>query len=167
MVVANKAGVWGGTCTCPDGQQYQVGDNGNFCGSLACTGGVSGACHKNDKGPWAANRQKVTCATAPPASLALTVRSSGESDYVYGAPSVGAPDASGGAVPLFFGGAEGASAAPWPMAPPRGATAPPLAAALAEERDALKSQLADFHERLSVLPEFYVQQAQSAEWLSG
>ena len=30
-----NVGVWGGTCTCPDGEQYEVGDNGDFCGSLA------------------------------------------------------------------------------------------------------------------------------------
>eukprot|EP00966_Prymnesium_polylepis_P107059 2479012-Prymnesium_polylepis.1 len=28
-------GVWGGECTCPDGQTYLVGDNLNQCGSLA------------------------------------------------------------------------------------------------------------------------------------
>ena len=27
-------GVWGGSCTCPDGTMYQVGDDNNFCRSL-------------------------------------------------------------------------------------------------------------------------------------
>ena len=52
------AGGWGGTCTCPDGQQYEVGDKGNSCGSLSCTGGTSGACAKAT-GAWSYN--KVTC----------------------------------------------------------------------------------------------------------
>ena len=30
------AGSFGGTCTCPDGQVYLVGDNTDQCGSLAC-----------------------------------------------------------------------------------------------------------------------------------
>eukprot|EP00965_Chrysotila_dentata_P105226 3475335-Pleurochrysis_carterae.AAC.2 len=52
-------GTWGGSCTCPDGKVYQAGDNGNYCGSLACVGGVSGACNKSP-GPW--SRAKVVCA---------------------------------------------------------------------------------------------------------
>ena len=44
-------GEWGGTCTCPDGQQYPVSDNGDYCASLACSGGTSGACTKA-RGPW-------------------------------------------------------------------------------------------------------------------
>ena len=31
-------GVWGGTCKCPDGQVYMVGDNLNYCRSMACHG---------------------------------------------------------------------------------------------------------------------------------
>jgi hypothetical protein len=27
--------VWGGSCTCPNGQVYQVSDEGNMCGSMA------------------------------------------------------------------------------------------------------------------------------------
>jgi len=59
----NAAGVggWGGSCTCPDGSVYQVGDNHNSCGSLACIGGVSGTCNRQD-GAW--SRRKVIC--APP-----------------------------------------------------------------------------------------------------
>ncbi|KAL1496870.1 hypothetical protein AB1Y20_014453 [Prymnesium parvum] len=64
-VVDNVAGVWGGTCTCPDGQEYFVGDNADFCESLAC----------EEQGPWSTRRSKVDCATAPPASLTLTVES--------------------------------------------------------------------------------------------
>lgn len=54
-------GGHGGSCTCPDGQVYQVGDNGNSCGSLACFGGVSGPCNGRS-GPWSGNR--VIC--SPP-----------------------------------------------------------------------------------------------------
>ena len=32
-------GGWGGECTCPDGSTYEVGDNKDSCGSLACIGG--------------------------------------------------------------------------------------------------------------------------------
>jgi len=41
-----SVGLWGGICTCPDGQQYQVGDRGDACGSLACEGGVAGQCEQ-------------------------------------------------------------------------------------------------------------------------
>ena len=54
-------GGWGGTCTCPDGQQYEVGDEMNGCGSLACTGGTSGTCTRAG-GAW--SRNKVTCGPA-------------------------------------------------------------------------------------------------------
>jgi len=61
MVIENAAGVggWGGSCTCPDGMEYQVGDNNDFCGSLACDGGVSGTCHHH-LGTW--SNRKVVCA---------------------------------------------------------------------------------------------------------
>ena len=58
-------GIWGGSCTCPDGQVYQVGDGGDFCGSLACEGGKSGKCNKAE-GAWSAKQAKVTCATQAP-----------------------------------------------------------------------------------------------------
>jgi len=48
----------GGTCTCPDGQIFQVGDNGDNCGSLACVGGISGTCGWDN--PGGAN-VRVTC----------------------------------------------------------------------------------------------------------
>ena len=35
----DSVGAFGGECTCPDGQKYNVGDNNNACGSLACIGG--------------------------------------------------------------------------------------------------------------------------------
>ncbi|KAL1522272.1 hypothetical protein AB1Y20_017266 [Prymnesium parvum] len=63
---AAGVGVWGGSCTCPDGQQYQVGDHADFCATLACVGGVSGECQRDATGPWAGRR--VVCA-APPGPL--------------------------------------------------------------------------------------------------
>merc|ERR1719499_1451179 len=57
---ARRVGTWGGSCTCPDGSVYQVGDNHDACGSLACIGGVSGSCNRRS-GIW--SRRKVTCAT--------------------------------------------------------------------------------------------------------
>jgi len=59
IVEENQAGSWGGSCTCPDGSVYQVGDNDDYCGSLACVGGISGECNESD-GPWSG--RKVTCA---------------------------------------------------------------------------------------------------------
>jgi hypothetical protein len=53
------AGGWGGSCTCPDGKVYWVGDNGNYCGSLACHGGKSGTCNKSN-GKW--SKGSVKCA---------------------------------------------------------------------------------------------------------
>jgi len=52
-------GVWGGTCTCPNGGVYLVGDNQDSCGSLACIGGTKGTCNRYS-GDWA--RRKVICA---------------------------------------------------------------------------------------------------------
>ena len=61
VVEENVSGVgsWGGECTCPDGQKYQVGDNEDSCGSLACVNGQSGVCNQSD-GAW--SKRKVTCA---------------------------------------------------------------------------------------------------------
>lgn len=50
-----NAGDWGGTCTCPDGSEYFVGDSMNHCGSLACVGGWQGVCHRA-YGPWSGMR---------------------------------------------------------------------------------------------------------------
>ena len=66
VVEENAAGVggWGGECTCPDGQVYGVGDNGDSCGSLACVGGTSGTCNMYT-GDW--SNRRVTCgALCPP-----------------------------------------------------------------------------------------------------
>jgi len=59
-------GGWGGWCTCPDGQSFNVGDNDDACAkgpeSLACEGGTPGECVKvydsTRKG------MKVTCSTS-------------------------------------------------------------------------------------------------------
>jgi hypothetical protein len=72
IVEKNVAGVggWGGSCTCPDGQVYQVGDQNNYCKSLACIGGTSGKCNRHS-GTW--SNTKVTCGVtrkAPPAAPA-------------------------------------------------------------------------------------------------
>jgi len=55
---APRVGGWGGSCTCPDGSVYQVGDNYDYCGSLACHGGISGTCNRKH-GEW--SYRKVTC----------------------------------------------------------------------------------------------------------
>lgn len=52
------AGGWGGSCTCPNGQVYWVGDNWNGCKSMACVGGVSGKC-QHKLGNW--SFKKVVC----------------------------------------------------------------------------------------------------------
>ena len=44
-------GVWGGTCICPDGRAYEVGDEGNMCGSIACHGGTQLNCNHKE-GMW-------------------------------------------------------------------------------------------------------------------
>ena len=51
-------GTWGGTCRCPDGNTYEVGDNNNACKSLACINGKMVNCNK-ESGEW--SRRKVTC----------------------------------------------------------------------------------------------------------
>ena len=53
------AGEWGGSCKCPDGKVYLVGDNMDGCGSLACVGGVSGPCNHYKAKQW--NGRRVTC----------------------------------------------------------------------------------------------------------
>jgi hypothetical protein len=63
---AEGVGGWGGWCTCPDGQQYNVGDQNDGCAngpaSLACFGGTPGQCNKvNDP---ARNGMQVTCGVA-------------------------------------------------------------------------------------------------------
>jgi hypothetical protein len=41
-------GAWGGACTCPDGQVFTVGDEGNLCGSVACEGAVDHECYHRE-----------------------------------------------------------------------------------------------------------------------
>ena len=48
----------GGTCRCPDGKTYEVGDNNDFCRTLACVGGEMIKCN-NYYGRW--SFRKVTC----------------------------------------------------------------------------------------------------------
>ena len=61
-VVQEKApgvALWGGTCKCPDGKTYQVGDGGDGCATLACVYGERISCNKYG-GEW--SYRKVTCA---------------------------------------------------------------------------------------------------------
>jgi len=51
-------GSWSGTCTCPDGKKYKVGDNYNSCETLACIGGVSSGCSEHDR---SGRGRRVTC----------------------------------------------------------------------------------------------------------
>jgi FAD binding domain len=66
-----EVGDWGGTCTCPNGSVYRVGDNGDACSSLACIGGVAGTCSEANAG---GEGYRVICdttvqsPTTPPAS---------------------------------------------------------------------------------------------------
>ena len=60
-VTENAAGTFGGSCTCPDGSKYYVGDNSDDCGSLACYGGTPGLCNKQS-GVWSGRR--VDCSTS-------------------------------------------------------------------------------------------------------
>ena len=66
--VGGAHGVWGGSCTCPNGQVYQVADQGSACASLACVGGTPDLAHCNHGGgSWSGN--KVVCAQYPNASF--------------------------------------------------------------------------------------------------
>jgi len=58
---AISVGGWGGSCTCSDGQVYQVGDNVDQCNSMACIDGIPGECNEG-VGVW--SNRKVTCATS-------------------------------------------------------------------------------------------------------
>lgn len=55
-------GDWGGTCTCPDGNVYLVGDNSDRCASMACIGGESGPCN-HYASTW--RQRQVICAPGP------------------------------------------------------------------------------------------------------
>ena len=68
IVENDVAGMWGGECTCPDGQIYWVADEWNECGSLACINGTAGECQSRWDYPppeWYSGR-RVTCETRPP-----------------------------------------------------------------------------------------------------
>ena len=79
------AGVWGGVCTCPDGNRYLVGDNADFCSSLACVGGKSGDCTRA-VGRW--QHRRVICGLPQTLSLFYQARSGVAAPIV----SLGLPD---------------------------------------------------------------------------
>ena len=54
-----EVGGWSGTCKCPNGEEYKVGDYHNACASIACIGGVSSGCNRNDR---TGLNRRVTCA---------------------------------------------------------------------------------------------------------
>jgi len=59
-----SVGGWGGICTCPNGEVYEVGDNFDNCKTLACEGGAPGECRAG--GINSANEgMKVTCGAQP------------------------------------------------------------------------------------------------------
>ena len=47
--MGDPIGVWGGYCTCPNGQVYTAGDEGNLCHSVACYGGTQGSCYHHEE----------------------------------------------------------------------------------------------------------------------
>ena len=57
------AGVWGGECTCPDGQTYLVGDENNQCATMACENGRMGPCN-HYVSLW--QHRRVKCDTSDP-----------------------------------------------------------------------------------------------------
>ena len=58
---ASGVGQAGGICTCPSGEEYEVGEIGVGCEQLACIGGVAGSC--NATGIASENwHKKVVCA---------------------------------------------------------------------------------------------------------
>lgn len=71
-----SVGECGGNCTCPSGTAYEVGDNVNNCGSLACFGGVAGpgSCSCPSR-RWRDPRagMKVSCGPSKRGSFAVSV----------------------------------------------------------------------------------------------
>ena len=63
---AEDAGGWGGDCTCPDGQLYQVGDKDFGGKELACIGGKAGKINEKN-GAW--SHRKVVCSACPPGTI--------------------------------------------------------------------------------------------------
>jgi FAD/FMN-containing dehydrogenase len=64
-----EVGGWGGTCTCPNGSVFRVGNTSDACGSLACVGGVAGACSENNAG---GEGNQVICDTSIQATTSPT-----------------------------------------------------------------------------------------------
>jgi hypothetical protein len=126
-VINNAPGVgdWGGSCTCPDGQVYEVGAT-DSCATMHCEGGVTGTCNRHS-GPW--SKRAVVCATAAPAPAGP----------VTPAPT---PAPTGPAAPAPAG-----TAAPAPVGPvapaPVGPTAPAPAPAPAPESGACEDNHED------------------------
>ena len=60
IVQENAPGVggWGGTCRCPDGTTYEVGDHFDACNTLACVNGEMVNCNEYE-GEW--SYRKVIC----------------------------------------------------------------------------------------------------------
>ena len=56
---SRKVGTWGGEYKCPSGKIYEIGDNKDYCRSLAGKGGEMLSCYPT-RGPW--TRQTVDCA---------------------------------------------------------------------------------------------------------
>ena len=56
---ADGVGGWGGTCECPDGLTYEVGDMNDGCQTIACINGRKVNCNEHSGG-W--SNRKVTCA---------------------------------------------------------------------------------------------------------
>jgi len=54
-VMYNVAGGWGGSCICPDGKMYWVGDEMNGGETLYCKGGLSGEVHHFEHELWKGN----------------------------------------------------------------------------------------------------------------
>lgn len=70
----NNVGGWGGTCTCPDGEVFNVGDmmgGSTGCESLACEGGVSGPC--GDHIPAEAAGHGARCASGESSGLHVEI----------------------------------------------------------------------------------------------
>ena len=82
----SDVGAWGGTCTCPDGEVYHVGEiAGSGCGQLACHGGVSGECSRTDN-PQEGWGTRVTCDQPTPDNLRYYTAADtfGETDVDWG-----------------------------------------------------------------------------------
>ena len=79
-------GVWGGKCTCPDGQVFTAGDEGNNCGSIACRGGIQGEC-QGGEGIWAF--REVHCEAKEPSGHRPDVRAVSMNKIIENAPDVG------------------------------------------------------------------------------